>query len=151
VPGRDCPRGQPSPAAPGRCGGGTAAGRRLQARQAEVTWLLTPGPGAAPPWRRPAGTGCGWARTPEPAGFWPSPGGGAASSTSARRWPLTRAAGGRTGKGKGMGRKVSKSRPTKRRTRAEVDRIREAIYDVLEADHPMTVRQVFYRLIVLCV
>jgi hypothetical protein len=47
-----------------------------------------------------------------------------------------------------MGRKLSKSRPTKRRTRAEVDRIRQAICDVLAADNPMTVRQVFYRLVV---
>jgi len=35
-----------------------------------------------------------------------------------------------------------------RRTKAEIDEIRNAIVDVLQADHPMTVRQVFYRLVV---
>jgi hypothetical protein len=32
-----------------------------------------------------------------------------------------------------------------------MERIREAIYGALESDRPMTVRQVFYRLVVLCV
>ena len=35
----------------------------------------------------------------------------------------------------------------KRRTRAEMEAIREAIYQVLLEDPPMTVRQVFYRLV----
>jgi hypothetical protein len=41
------------------------------------------------------------------------------------------------------------SRPIKRRrrTKAEIARLRENIYDALKADHPMTVRQVFYRLV----
>jgi hypothetical protein len=40
------------------------------------------------------------------------------------------------------------SRPTKaRRTKAEVGRIRERIYELLREEHPMTVRQVFYRLV----
>jgi hypothetical protein len=34
-----------------------------------------------------------------------------------------------------------------RRTRAELEKVREAIYDVLSQDNPMTVRQVFYRLV----
>jgi hypothetical protein len=34
-----------------------------------------------------------------------------------------------------------------RRTRAEIDVIRDAIYSVLAEDYPMTVRQVFYRLV----
>src|SRR6516165_8106415 len=37
--------------------------------------------------------------------------------------------------------------PTKRRTKAEVEAIRSAIHDVLKADHPQTVRQVFYQLV----
>src|SRR5262245_21732793 len=36
-----------------------------------------------------------------------------------------------------------------RRTRAEISEIKSAIREMLEADHPMTVRQVFYRLVVL--
>src|SRR2546429_653976 len=41
---------------------------------------------------------------------------------------------------------VSGSRPIKRRrTRQELVRLRQALHDLLEADHPMTVRQVFYR------
>ena len=36
---------------------------------------------------------------------------------------------------------------TGRRTRAEMEAVREAVYDVAAADHPMTVRQVFYRLV----
>jgi hypothetical protein len=39
------------------------------------------------------------------------------------------------------------SRPTKRRTRAEVGAIRQALYDTLAGDNPMTVRQVFYQLV----
>jgi hypothetical protein len=35
-----------------------------------------------------------------------------------------------------------------RRTKAEIDDIKAAIVAVLKADHPMTVRQVFYRLVV---
>jgi len=35
----------------------------------------------------------------------------------------------------------------KRRTKAEVEAIRAAIHDVLKADHPQTVRQVFYQLV----
>jgi hypothetical protein len=35
-----------------------------------------------------------------------------------------------------------------RRTRAEIDGVRAAIVAVLKADHPMTVRQVFYQLVV---
>jgi hypothetical protein len=34
-----------------------------------------------------------------------------------------------------------------RRTRAEIDEIRDAIKAILKADHPMTVRQVFYQLV----
>ena len=34
----------------------------------------------------------------------------------------------------------------RRRTKAEVKIIQDAIYDVLEGDHPQTVRHVFYRL-----
>jgi hypothetical protein len=34
-----------------------------------------------------------------------------------------------------------------RRTRAEIDKIKKAIVTVLKADHPMTVRQVFYQLV----
>src|SRR5215468_9470105 len=35
-----------------------------------------------------------------------------------------------------------------RRTRAEIDKIKSTITTVLRADHPMTVRQVFYQLVV---
>jgi hypothetical protein len=35
-----------------------------------------------------------------------------------------------------------------RRTRAEIDDIKAAIVATLKGDHPMTVRQVFYRLVV---
>jgi hypothetical protein len=35
-----------------------------------------------------------------------------------------------------------------RRTKADVDGVRKEIRDVLRADHPMTVRQVFYQLVV---
>ncbi len=43
-----------------------------------------------------------------------------------------------------------RSRPIKRRrrrTKAEIEAIRDAIYAVVAEDHPMTVRQVFYRLV----
>lgn len=44
--------------------------------------------------------------------------------------------------------RVSRSRPTKpRRSRADIRAIRETIAALLEADNPMTVRQVFYRLV----
>jgi hypothetical protein len=41
------------------------------------------------------------------------------------------------------------SRPTKRRrrTRADIDRIKDAVCDALNADWPMTCRQLFYRLV----
>jgi hypothetical protein len=41
------------------------------------------------------------------------------------------------------------SRPIKRRrrTNAELDRLREAMVEILSLDHPMTVRQVFYRMV----
>jgi AcrR family transcriptional regulator len=39
------------------------------------------------------------------------------------------------------------SRPTGRRARADVARIRAALYDLLSESHPMTVRQVFYQLV----
>jgi hypothetical protein len=44
---------------------------------------------------------------------------------------------------------VYRSRATKRqrRTRAGMDAIRQAIHDALAKDHPMTVRQLFYRLV----
>jgi hypothetical protein len=35
-----------------------------------------------------------------------------------------------------------------RRTKAEVDEVKSTIVAVLKADHPMTVRQVFYQLVV---
>jgi len=38
-------------------------------------------------------------------------------------------------------------RPRPRRTKPQMDAIREAIYEVLAEDNPMTVRQVFYRLV----
>ncbi len=42
----------------------------------------------------------------------------------------------------------SRSRPTKpkRRTKAEIEALREAIYEIVEDGEPMTVRQVFYQL-----
>ncbi|MBA3430706.1 MAG: hypothetical protein H0U16_04390, partial [Actinobacteria bacterium] len=42
-----------------------------------------------------------------------------------------------------------RTRPIKRprRTKDEIMNIKFAIYDLLEAEHPMTVRQVFYRLV----
>jgi hypothetical protein len=43
-----------------------------------------------------------------------------------------------------------RARPIKRfrRTKADIDKIKSAIRSVLKADHPMTVRQVFYQLVV---
>jgi hypothetical protein len=41
----------------------------------------------------------------------------------------------------------SRPRSTNRRTQADMDAIRTAIYEVLAADNPMTVRQVFYQLV----
>jgi hypothetical protein len=35
-----------------------------------------------------------------------------------------------------------------RRTKAEIDNIKTAIKTILKADHPMTVRQVFYQMVV---
>jgi hypothetical protein len=40
-----------------------------------------------------------------------------------------------------------KSRPTKRRTKADIERLKAAIYETVREDKPMTVRQVFYRLV----
>lgn len=40
-----------------------------------------------------------------------------------------------------------RSRPTRRRTGADMDDIRTALYDILASDNPMTVRQVFYQLV----
>ena len=39
--------------------------------------------------------------------------------------------------------------PTKRRRRSkvEIERIKNAIFDLLDSEHPMTVRQCFYRLV----
>lgn len=42
---------------------------------------------------------------------------------------------------------MSETSPTKRRTRTELDSIRNALYETLAADNPATVRQVFYRLV----
>ena len=41
---------------------------------------------------------------------------------------------------------ISRSTKSPRRTKADMDAIRSAIYDVLEAEHPMTDRGVFYQL-----
>ncbi len=41
----------------------------------------------------------------------------------------------------------SPTRKRRRRTKVEIEQIREAIFATLAADHPMTVRQVFYRLV----
>jgi hypothetical protein len=48
-----------------------------------------------------------------------------------------------------MARKTAayRARPIKRRTKAEIDQIREALDDTLRGDHPMTVWQVFYRVV----
>jgi len=46
---------------------------------------------------------------------------------------------------------VYRSRPIKRRTQAEMAAIRQSIMDVLAEDRPMTVRQVFYRLVSIAV
>jgi hypothetical protein len=42
---------------------------------------------------------------------------------------------------------VASSTKSGRRPKAAIDQIRGAIYSTLEADHPMTVRQVFYQLV----
>jgi hypothetical protein len=47
----------------------------------------------------------------------------------------------------GVAKSVSGARPTNRRGRAEIQAIKDAIYDALVEDQPMTVRQVFYRLV----
>jgi hypothetical protein len=47
----------------------------------------------------------------------------------------------------GVGSGRSRAPQTRRGTGADVRRIREAIYYTLAADHPATVRQVFYRLV----
>lgn len=39
------------------------------------------------------------------------------------------------------------SRSTKRRTKVDMEAIREAIYRVVQLHQPMTVRQVFYQLV----
>lgn len=43
---------------------------------------------------------------------------------------------------------VNRSRSTKRRTKADMEVIRQAVYQVVELYQPMTVRQVFYQLVV---
>lgn len=40
---------------------------------------------------------------------------------------------------------VSRTSPTRRRTKAEIDALKVAIYDMVNAAKPMTVRQCFYR------
>ncbi len=47
----------------------------------------------------------------------------------------------------GVAKSVSGARPTNRRGRAGIEAIKDAIYDALVEDAPMTVRQVFYRLV----
>ncbi|MHC4608727.1 MAG: hypothetical protein ACYS7M_00080 [Planctomycetota bacterium] len=42
--------------------------------------------------------------------------------------------------------RICGSRPT-RRTKAEIDAIKASIYAVARADHPVTIRQIFYRLV----
>jgi hypothetical protein len=42
---------------------------------------------------------------------------------------------------------ASRSRPTRRRSAADIRELRDAIYDLVAAEEPMTVRQVFYRLV----
>ena len=42
---------------------------------------------------------------------------------------------------------VYRSRPTKRRTFVEMQILHDSLYAILEQDHPMTVRQLFYRLV----
>jgi hypothetical protein len=48
-----------------------------------------------------------------------------------------------------MGATAYGSRPInrRRRTRAEIEAIRERIFELLRLDHPMTVRQLFYQLV----
>jgi hypothetical protein len=38
-----------------------------------------------------------------------------------------------------------------RRSRAEIEKLRVTLYDLLEADHPMSVRQVFYQMVTMSV
>ena len=54
-----------------------------------------------------------------------------------------------TGIGRNGGAAVYQSSPIKRhrRTKREVEVIREAMHDLLAEENPMTVRQVFYRLV----
>jgi len=42
---------------------------------------------------------------------------------------------------------IKRKRKRKRRTIPEMQALREAIYEIVAKDHPMTVRQVFYRLV----
>ena len=42
---------------------------------------------------------------------------------------------------------IYRARPTNRRTKAEIERIRGYLYATLAADNPMTVRQIFYRMV----
>ena len=42
--------------------------------------------------------------------------------------------------------KVYQTSPTKRRTKQEIERVRTALYETLEEDHPATDRQIFYRM-----
>jgi hypothetical protein len=46
---------------------------------------------------------------------------------------------------------LSEARPIsgRRRTKAEINVIKDAMVTLVTADHPMTVRQVFYRLVIL--
>jgi hypothetical protein len=44
-----------------------------------------------------------------------------------------------------LGAAANRSRPTKRRSRAEIEILKSALYDLIAADRPCTVRQVFYR------
>lgn len=48
-----------------------------------------------------------------------------------------------------MGSAINQTRPIKRkrRSRDEMTFLRDALYDVLQAENPMTVRQVFYRMV----
>jgi hypothetical protein len=44
-------------------------------------------------------------------------------------------------------RTASGSRPTTRRTRSDIDAIKNTMVDIIAMDNPMTVRQVFYRMV----
>lgn len=52
------------------------------------------------------------------------------------------------GNGKAAGSYSTRSIRRKRRTKAEMQTLREAIYETLAAYHPMTLRQLFYQLVV---